>query len=74
MAEVTNELILETLKRMQERDARLEQKLDDILTDIRGMKEHQSAFMRTELAQDSRIASITERLDRIEKRLELRDQ
>lgn len=74
MAEVTNELILETLKRMQERDARLEQKLDDILTDIRGMKEHQSAFMRTELAQDSRIASITEPLDRIERRLELRDQ
>ena len=73
MTEVTNELILETLKRMQERDAPANRRIEDLFTEIRGMKEHQADFMRTELAQDSRIAEVMTRLDRIEQRLELRD-
>jgi hypothetical protein len=73
MTEVTNELLLETLKRMQERDARADRRLEDLFTEIRGMKEHQAGFMRTELAQDSRIAEVMARLDRIERRLELHD-
>jgi hypothetical protein len=73
MAEVTNELLLETLKKMQERDARIERKIDDLATEMRGMKEHQAGFMRSELAQDSRISDILVRLERVEARLELRD-
>ena len=73
MAEVTNELLLETLKKMQDRDARLDRKVDDILRELRSVKEHQAAFMRSEVAQDSRIAELDLRIDRIEARLELRD-
>ena len=73
MAEVTNELIYETLKRMQDRDARTDRKVDDILRELRSVKEHQAAFMHSEVAQDSRIAEIYARVDRIERRLELRD-
>ncbi len=73
MAEVTNELLLETLKRMQDRDARLDRKVDDILRELRSVKEHQAAFMHSEIAQDSRIAELDARIDRIETRLDLRD-
>ena len=74
MVAVTNELLLETLKRMQDRDARLDRKVDDILRELRSVKEHQAAFMHSEIAQDSRIAELDSRIDRIESRLELRDQ
>ena len=74
MAEVTNELLLETLRRMQDRDARLDRKVDDILRELRSVKEHQAAFMHSEVAQDARIAEMDSRIDRIEARLELRDQ
>ena len=74
MVAVTNELLLETLKQMQDRDARLDRKVDDILRELRSVKEHQAAFMHSEIAQDSRIAELDSRIDRIESRLELRDQ
>ena len=47
--------------------------LTDLKTDMRGLKGHMAAFMQSEVAQDGAIASIQSRLDRIERRLELRE-
>jgi len=74
MAEVTNDLVLETRQRMLERDARMDRKIDDVLTEIRGSNDHQPGFMRSGLAQDSRIADLLAGLERIEARLEIGDQ
>ena len=74
MAEVTNELIYETLKRMQDRLSRLENGQTDIMTELRSHKAMLGALVTSEAAQDGRIAEVSVRLDRIEARLELREQ
>ena len=72
MAEnVTNELLLETLKAMQTKLSDVASDLHDVKSDIRGVKGHLASFMQTEIAQDNAIATIQVRLDRIERRLEI---
>lgn len=70
---VTNELLLETLKAIQSKLFQMADDLTDLKTDMRGMKGHMAAFMQSEVAQDGALASIQSRLDRIERRLELRE-
>jgi hypothetical protein len=52
---------------------RFEERLDTVQQDMRAMKQHMSAFMASEAAQDEGIAGLALRFDRIERRLELRD-
>lgn len=74
MAEnVTNELLLETLKAIQTKIAKVADDITDLKTDMRGIKGHMAAFMQSEVAQDGSLASIQARLDRIERRLELQE-
>lgn len=68
---VTNELLLETLKAMQGKLSDIASDLHDLKTDMRGIKGHMASFMQSEVAQDSAIAAIQTRLDRIERRLEI---
>lgn len=68
---VTNELMFETLKALRADIARIETKVDDLGADLRSMKAHDAAFMQSEVVQDSAIASIRARLERIEKRLDI---
>ena len=70
---VTNELLLEHLKSIQAKLTSMDNRLGNLETDVRAIKGHMVSFMQTELAQDSTIAEMQTRLDRIEKRLELRD-
>lgn len=70
---VTNELLLETLKAIQSKIAKIADDVSDLKTDIRGVKGHMAAFMQSEVAQDGALASIQSRLERIERRLELND-
>lgn len=70
---VTNELLLETLKAIQVKLSHMADDLTDLKTDMRGVKGHMAAFMQSEVAQDGALASIQSRLDRIERRLELND-
>ena len=70
---VTNELLMETLKAIQSKLSAIGEDIADVKNDVRGVKSHMAGFMQTEVAQDSAIASIKERLERIERRLELRD-
>ena len=55
---VTNELLLETLKAMQAKLSDIANDLSDLKADIRGLKGHMAAFMQSEVAQDGAIASI----------------
>ena len=73
MAEVTNELLYETLKRMQTRLGRLETGQSEIMAELRSHKAMLGALVTSEATQDGRIADVSVRLDRIETRLELRD-
>ena len=70
---VTNELILEHLKSIQAKLGTMAADLTDLKADMRGLKAHMAGFMQSEVAQDSAIAGLQLRLDRIEKRLELAD-
>ena len=70
---VTNELLLETLKAIQAKLSKMANDLTDIKTDMRGTKGHMAAFMQSEVAQDGTLAAIQSRLDRIERRLELQE-
>jgi hypothetical protein len=70
---VTNELLLETLKAIQAKIAKVADDIADLKTDMRGVKGHMAAFMQSEVAQDGTLASIQSRLERIERRLELHE-
>ncbi|MEL6551736.1 MAG: hypothetical protein AAFQ54_15955 [Pseudomonadota bacterium] len=71
---VTNELLLETLKAMQTTLGEISNDVHDVhdvKADLRGVKGHMAAFVQAEVAQDGAIAAIQTRLERIERRLDL---
>ncbi len=70
MTEVEN-LMLEHLKRFQLQMSRIEEKVEGVAADVRGVKQHMAAFMTAEVNQDADIASVKLRLERIERRLDL---
>ncbi len=69
-----HDLILDHLKSMRKQLSDIREAISDLSTDMRGVKGHQAGFMQAEVAQDGRIADPTTRLERIESRLELREQ
>jgi len=66
-------LVLEPLKRFQAQMSRLEEKLNEVAADMRGMKQHGVAFMTLEVKRDAAIAALQHRLDRVDRRLDLID-
>ncbi len=68
---VTNELLLETLRAIQSKLSDIASDIVDLKADMRGMKGHMAAFMQSEVAQDGAIASIQAKIERIERRLEI---
>lgn len=68
---VTNALLLEHLKSIQSKLATMAEDMIDVKTELRGLKSHLAGFMQSDVAQDSAIASLQSRLDRIERRLEI---
>ncbi len=74
MAEnVTNELLLEHLKRLQDEAANARQERKEIRDELRVIKSHIVALAQSDLNRDSQQGSIYVRLDRIERRLDLAD-
>lgn len=69
----TENLILEHLKWFQAQMTRFEDSLDTVRGDVRAIKQHMAAFMASEANQDGEIAAIKMQLERIERRLDLRD-
>jgi chromosome segregation ATPase len=74
MANIDDSLLLEHLKSIQERLRHLDTGQSSILSEIRSLKGHMASFMSSEVAQDTTIADLAMRIDRIERRLELSDQ
>lgn len=72
MTEVEN-LVLEHLKRFQTQMSRIEEKVESVATDLRGVKQHMAAFLTSEFNQDADMAAFKLRLERIERRLDLTD-
>ncbi len=70
---VTNQLLLEHLKAIQAKLAAMDGRMNELQADVRGIKSHMAGFMHSEVSHDSTIAAMQERLDRIERRLELHD-
>ena len=71
MAEVTNELLYEVLKKLQEGQNNLFDRLGDVAARL-GSLERQSAGLRDAVVRlDGRLDRVERRLDRIERRLEL---
>ena len=73
MAEVTNELLYEVLKTLQERMSRMEGKLDEIKGELTAMRGYIYAVHQDVGNIYSVLAKHDLRLDRIERRLELRE-
>ncbi|ARN82004.1 hypothetical protein [Methylocystis bryophila] len=68
---VTNELLLETLKAIQGKLADIASNIVDLKADMRGMKGHVAAFMQSEVTQDGAITSIQLKIERIQQRLNI---
>jgi hypothetical protein len=64
-------LILRYLRGVDEKIDRLDARQQDMAADLRSVKAHMAAFLQAEAAQDSSIASILVRLEKIERPLEL---
>lgn len=73
MTDETTNLVLEHLKKFQTQLTRVEDRIGTMSEDMRAMKQHMAAFMQFEATQDAEIASVKVQLERIERRLELRD-
>lgn len=68
---VTNELILEHLKSIRAEIGSLQSDMTDVKSSLTSMRQHLSGFMSTDAAHEGALASVHERLNRIERRLEL---
>ncbi len=71
MAEVTNELMYEVLKRVQDRLDRIEDNTRDINGQLQAIREHMSAQNKDIGNIYSKMVSHELRLERIEQRLDL---
>ena len=73
MAEVTNELIYEVLRSMQERLSRLENGQTEIKSELNAMRGHMLATQQDVANIYITLVRHETRLDRIDRRLELRE-
>ena len=71
MSEEPDSLVLRYLRKLDEKIDRVEERQQETNAELRSIKTHMSAFMQSELAQDSSIASILARIEKIERRLDL---
>ena len=77
---VTNELMYEVLKSLQEGQAQLRRELVEVRGDMRGMSEHLAALSASYAAlvadgvrRGDQLAELRARIERIERRLDLAD-
>jgi tetrahydromethanopterin S-methyltransferase subunit G len=73
MAEVSNELIFEDLKQMQQRLDRVDHKIDEIKSELNALRGHQISMLQDFQNVYAILGRSDMRLDHIERRLELSD-
>jgi tetrahydromethanopterin S-methyltransferase subunit G len=71
MTEVTNELMYEVLKQIQDRLTALERKVDEVKSEIQAVRIHSLAMQQDIQNIYSILVRHDARLDRIERRLEI---
>ena len=71
--DVTNELMYELLKSMNGRLGRMEERLDRIEGELRVLHSHVGGLVQSDLLHRSEVASLSLRVARIERRLDLHD-
>jgi DNA anti-recombination protein RmuC len=71
MAEVTNELIYEVLKQIQDRLSGVDHKVDELKTEMQAVRGHLIAMQQDIHNIYASIGRLDLRVDRIERRLEL---
>jgi len=70
---VTNELLLETLRQLRADVAEVRAAVKDNAAELRSVKHHIQGLVVTDLSRESGYASLLLRIERIERRLELND-
>ena len=73
MAEVTNELLFEVLKQVQQWLDRMDYKLDEVKAELNAFRGHQISMLQDIQNVYAILGRSDTRLDRIERRLELSD-
>jgi predicted nuclease with TOPRIM domain len=73
MAEVSNELIYEVLKQVQQRLDRVDHKVDELKSEINAMRGHMISLQQDTQNIYGILGRYDDRLERIEGRLELSD-
>ena len=71
MAEEPDSIVLRYLRNLDEKVDRIENRQQETVAELRAIKTHLAAFMQGEIAQDSAMASLLARIERIERRLDL---
>ena len=71
MSDDPENLVLRYLRKLDKRTKRIEDNQKDMAADIRILKGHMASFMQSEIRQDGAMATVHERLERIEQRLDL---
>ena len=73
MTDDPDSLTLRYLRRLDQKVDRVADLLSDLSSDVRGIKTHMAGFMQNEVAQDGSLARVRDRLDKNERRLDLRE-
>lgn len=73
MTDNVENLILERLRRIDERLGNIEDSMQDMKTRVTALDEHMSGVMISLGALNNRMDRFDERLSRVERRLDLRD-
>jgi predicted nucleic acid-binding Zn-ribbon protein len=71
MAEVTNELIYEVLKHLQDRMTKFESKMDEVKAELQALRNHSMAIQQDTSNIYTMLGRHENRMDRIERRLEI---
>lgn len=74
MSDAPDNLVLRYLRRLDEKIDRLVDQVSELSMEARGMKTHMVGIMQNEVAHDHGLATINQRLDKIGRRLDLRDR
>lgn len=74
MNEKVENLILEHLRAMRADMSTIAGKVDALQGEMISMRQHFAGFLGHQVVQDQRVAEMDDRLERIEKRLELRSE
>lgn len=71
MADIDQTLLWNLLKEIRDDQKAIRSDIHIMANDMRSVKGHMASFMANEVVQDTRIAELMERLERIERRLDL---